>query len=251
MQAINHAATALILKRKFTSAPLFGLILATEAIEYLWVGLNIMGIEQTIITSPMRSVADIHLAHMPFSHSIITSLIIALCVGLVILWRGGKALSAIAIAMSLAVFSHIILDLIVHAPDIAITPFVDGQKFGTGFYSNLPLAALALETLWGVFCWWIYRGSWQLLGLIVILAVTAVPLYSATINIGEAVLSGQSTVLALIILMQMFATSGLVWLFAREKTKPASIEAGANPQIAKVKKRKIKYVHNYPPGNTS
>ena len=65
MQAINHAATALILKRKFPSAPLFGLILATEAVEYLWVGLNVIGIEKTIIDEDMHSVADVHLVHMP------------------------------------------------------------------------------------------------------------------------------------------------------------------------------------------
>ena len=223
MQAINHAATALILKRKFPSTPLFGLILATEAIEYLWVTLNIIGIEQTIITNPLRSVADIHLVHMPFSHSIVTSALMALCIGLAILWLGGRVSLAIAIALSLAVFSHIALDLLVHAPDIAITPFQGSLKYGTGLYSNLPLWALALETLWGVFCWWVYRGSRALLGLIVILAVTAIPLYATTINIGEAALSGHSTYLALIILIQMLATSGLLWFFARDRENPASV----------------------------
>jgi len=217
MQAINHAATALILKRKFPSAPLLGLILATEAVEYLWVGFNVIGIEQTIIASPMRSVADVHLVHMPFSHSLITSVLIALCVGLFFLWRGGKVGSAIAMAMSVAVFSHIVLDLLVHAPDIAIAPYFDGGKFGTGLYSNLPLSALGFETLWGVFCWWVYRGSWPLLGLILIMAITAIPLYSIAINVGENILAGQSTIFALVIFLQMLATSGLVWLFAREK----------------------------------
>lgn len=232
MQAINHAAAALILKRKFPSAPLLGLILATEAVEYLWVGLNVIGIEQTIIADPMRSVADVHLVHMPFSHSLVTSLLIAFCVGLFVLWRGGRAWSAIALAMSLAVFSHIVLDLLVHAPDIAIAPFFDGDKYGTGFYSNMPLAALGFETLFGVFCWWIYRGSWQLLGLIIALAFTAIPIYSIAINIGESVLAGQSTVFALVILAQMLATSGLVWLFARDKKSSPSGEPITDPRVA-------------------
>jgi len=231
MQAINHAAAALILKRKFPSTPLLGLILATEAVEYLWVGLNLIGIEQTIIADPMRSVADVHLAHMPFSHSLVTSVIIAALVGLFVLWRGGKAWSAIAIAISLAVFSHIVLDLLVHARDIAIAPFFGTEKYGTGLYSNMPLVALGLETLFGVFCWWIYRGNWSLLCLIVVLALTSIPLYSVAINVGEAALSGQSTVFALVILVQMLATSGLVWLFAREK--PTSVEPKIGLQSAK------------------
>ncbi|HCP81288.1 MAG TPA: hypothetical protein DIT67_06760 [Octadecabacter sp.] len=231
MQAINHAAAALILKRKFPSTPLLGLILATEAVEYLWVGLNLIGIEQTIIADPMRSVADVHLAHMPFSHSVATSVIIAALVGLLVLWRGGKAWTAIALALSLAVFSHIVLDLLVHARDIVIVPFLGTEKYGTGLYSNVPLVALGLETLFGVFCWWIYRGSWQLLGLIIALALTSIPLYSAAINVGEAALSGQSTVFALVILVQMLATSCLVWLFARQKpTSQNPINGSRNAQ---------------------
>lgn len=220
MQAINHAATALILKRKFPSAPLFGLILATEAVEYLWVGLNVVGIEQTIIDEEMLSVADVHLVDMPFSHSIATSALIAILVGLCVLWRGGKAASAVSLAISLGIFSHIVLDLLVHAPDIAIAPFLDGNKYGTGLYSSMPLSALLLESLWGVFCWWFYRGNWKLLGVIMVLGIASIPLYSAAVNVGEALLGGQSTVFAFVILAQMLATSGLVWVFAREKTKP-------------------------------
>jgi len=224
MQAINHVATALILKRQFPSTPLFGLILATEAVEYLWVGLNVLGIEQTIISDPMRSVSDVHLVHMPFSHSIVTSALIAILVGLIVLWRGGKTKSVVSLALSLAVFSHIVLDLIVHAPDIAIAPFFDTEKYGTGLYSNFPLRALALESLWGFLCWWIYRGSWPLLSLIAALEISSIPIYSIAINLGESALGGQNTVFALVILAQMLATSVLVWLFAREKTEHLSTE---------------------------
>ncbi|MCP4380598.1 MAG: hypothetical protein GY798_04120 [Hyphomicrobiales bacterium] len=228
MQAINHAATALVLKRKFPSAPLFGLILATEAVEYLWVGLNVIGIEHTIINEEMRSVADVHLVHMPFSHSIATSALIAVLVGLFVVWRGGRAATAAALAISLGVLSHVVLDVSVHAPDIAIAPFLGG-RYGTGLYSNLPLQALALETLWGVVCWWIYRGGWRLLGLMLVLGVASIPLYSVAISVGESLLGGQSTVFALVILVQMITTSGLVWLFARDKQKPVPI---ANPVAA-------------------
>ncbi|MCP4182252.1 MAG: hypothetical protein GY761_02910 [Hyphomicrobiales bacterium] len=224
MQAINHVATALILKRKFPSAPLFGLALATEAVEYLWVGLNIIGVEQTEIAEPMRSVADVHLAHMPFSHSIVTSALFSVLVGLVVLWRGGKIFSAVALALSLAICSHIVLDLLVHAPDIALAPFVNGEKYGTGLYSNMPLSALAIETFWGILCWHIYRGSWPLLALIVTLGVLSVPIYSITINVGESALGGQPTIFALVILAQMLATTGLVLLFAKEKTGSARAE---------------------------
>lgn len=217
MQAINHVATALILKKKFATTPLFGLILAVEAVEYVWVGLNLIGIEQTIIDKDMRSIADVHLVHMPFSHSIVTSLILGVSVGLFILWRGGRAASALALAIALGIVSHVLLDMLVHAPDIALAPFFGGEKYGTGLYANLPPLALAVETFWGVFCWWVYRGNWKLLGLMAILGITSIPFYSTIINTGEAALGGQSTTFALVILGQMLATSCLVWLLAGER----------------------------------
>ena len=215
MQAINHVATALILKRKFPPAPLFGLILATEVVEYLWVALNIFGIEQTLVSSPMKTVADVHLVHMPFSHSIATSALFAIVTGLIVLWVGRANAITMALALSLAIFSHVVLDLLVHAPDIAILPFIDGKKFGTGLYSNWPLLALGIETLWGVMCWRVYRGSWPLLGLILGFAVVSLPAYSVTIDAGESVLAGNESAFALLILAQMLGTTALVWLFAR------------------------------------
>ena len=219
MQAINHAATALILKRKFPSAPLFGLILATEAVEFLWVGLNLVGIEKTQIADNMRSVSDVHLLHMPFSHSLVSTVIFAIATGLIILWHHGKLASAMAIGLALAVASHVVLDLLVHAPDIALTPYLGSAKLGSGLYANLPLPALILETLWGILCWSIYRGSKKLLALIIGLGVAAIPLYSVSINIGEAALSGHSNLFATIILVQMLLTSVLVWVYAKPSSK--------------------------------
>lgn len=216
MQAINHVATSLILKKKVPSAPLFGLILGTEAIEYLWVGLNLIGVERTVIDKGMESVADIHLAHMPFSHSIATSVGIAALVGLVMLWRNGKAGIAAALAIAAAVLSHIVLDLAVHGHDIALAPWIGGAKFGSGLYANVPLTALILETLWGVACWWIYRGSWTLLAVILGFGAAAVPTYSTMINIGESALAGHGVVFALVILAQMLVTSFLFWRFVGE-----------------------------------
>lgn len=218
MQAIEHAATALILKKKFPTSPLFGLLVATEAVEFLWVGLNLAGIEVTEIGDPMRSVADVGLVHMPFSHSVATSAIFAALIGAFIVWRGGEHARSVAFAMALALFSHIVLDLATHAPDIALWPFGDGDKYGTGLYSNWPLLALGVELLWGVLCWRVFRGGWPLLALILTLNALALPSYSIMIDGGEAALAGSGQGFALFILGEMVLTIGLVWLFARKSS---------------------------------
>ena len=42
--------------------------------EFLWVGLNYIGVERTMTESVVRYLGDIHLAYMPFSHSVVTML---------------------------------------------------------------------------------------------------------------------------------------------------------------------------------
>jgi len=222
MQAINHVATALVLKKVFPSVPLFALILSTEAVEYLWVGLNLAGIEVTRLDPGLASVADIHLVHMPFSHSIATSVILAASVALLIVWRCGREGLILAAAIGLGIVSHIVLDLVVHAPDIVLAPFFDSVKLGSGLYHAAPLIALGVETAWGVYCWRVYRGGWPLLAVIVGLNASSIAFYSVSLNLGESALAGRSADFAVLVLVQMIMASALVWWLARTPRRARS-----------------------------
>ena len=80
MFAINHAATALIFKRRFEDVSLVALLLSVQAMEFAWVALNYLGVERTTTEPIVRYVGDIHLAYMPYSHSVLTALGAALLV---------------------------------------------------------------------------------------------------------------------------------------------------------------------------
>ena len=73
MFAADHAATALLIKRRFPSVSLTPLLISVQAMELAWVGLNYLGVERTTTEATVRSVADIHLAYMPYSHSVATA----------------------------------------------------------------------------------------------------------------------------------------------------------------------------------
>jgi len=73
MFAINHAATALVIKRAYPSVPIAPILISVQAMEFAWVALNYLGIERTTTEPVIRSVADLHLAHMPWSHSALTA----------------------------------------------------------------------------------------------------------------------------------------------------------------------------------
>ena len=161
MFAINHAATALIFKKKFPEVRMLWLLLSVQCIEFIWVGLNLLGVEQTSTESSVSYIGDIHLYYMPYSHSIISTILISVLAFFFVKYITKNI--RIATAISLAIVSHIILDLLVHAQDITFTFFPGSTKYGSQLYNLFPYAAFTLEFIYGFFCWYYYGGSKKLL----------------------------------------------------------------------------------------
>jgi hypothetical protein len=72
MFAINHAATALVIKRMYETVPMTWILISVQVMELLWVALNLIGLERTTTYKEVRYVGNIHLLEMPYSHSIDT-----------------------------------------------------------------------------------------------------------------------------------------------------------------------------------
>src|SRR4030095_8024740 len=120
MFAVDHAATALLIKRRYPSVPMTPVLLSVQAMELAWVGLNYLGIERTTTEPTVRSVADIHLAFMPYSHSVATGVGAALCAWLIV--ERVLCRPLLGRALGLGDMSHLLLDLVTHAPDISLWP---------------------------------------------------------------------------------------------------------------------------------
>jgi len=210
--AVNHAATALLVKKHCPQAPLPLLLISVQLIEFLWVALNYLGIEYSTTEPTVTSILDIHLVHMPYSHSIASSILVAGVMWMVVRrWSGSKT---IATATAIAIASHVVLDLLTHSQDIALAPFTDVAKIGLGLY-GIPLAAFAVEAIYGVFCWWAYRGSRLLLTTIVIFNLGNFTFLSTAVIGPEALLAGQPQLLTSIVLVQIVVTLSLVGLLGR------------------------------------
>lgn len=218
MFAINHAATALVLKKKYPSVPILFLLISVQLIEFLWVIFNYAGIEFTTTNDIVRTVNDIHLAFMPYSHSIIATLLIAGTAWIFINKLFKKPV--IAWAVALGIVSHIILDLVTHNFDIAIAPFIDAPKLGTGLYS-IPFAGLIIETAYGVGCWWYYQGNKTLLSIIFIFNLANITMFTSLLSGPESLMAHKPMLLTTVILLQIVVTLFLVGYFSR---KPDSIK---------------------------
>jgi hypothetical protein len=212
MFAINHAATALIIKKEFLSVPIIWLLISVQFMEIWWTILNFLRIEKTTTEKEVRYVGDVHLSYMPFSHSVATIVAVALLSWLII----GKGLNRpdIGIAVGIGVISHLVLDLITHSDDIVIAPFIKGPKFGLGLYAKYPIVAFILEIGYGMVCWWIYKGGWALLTTIVVFNLANISMFSSSVTGIEKHMANRPLLITTVILVQILVTLLLVGILS-------------------------------------
>jgi membrane-bound metal-dependent hydrolase YbcI (DUF457 family) len=208
MFAINHAATALIIKKEFVNVPIVWLLISVQFMEIVWVILNFLGVEQTTTEKEVRYVGDVHLAYMPFSHSIVTMVGVALFAWLII--SKGLSRPDVGFAVGIGVISHLILDLITHSNDIRIAPFINGPKLGLGLYAKYPMVAFVLEIGYGIFCWWIYKGGWALLAAIIVFNLANISMFSSAVTGIEKYMANRPLLISAVILAQILITLAVV-----------------------------------------
>jgi hypothetical protein len=224
MFAVDHAATALLIKRRYPSVSMAPLLLSVQAMDLAWVGLNYLGIEQTTTETTVRSVADIHLAYMPYSHSVGTAAGAAVLVWLILEKGFGRAI--LGRAVGLGIVSHLILDLATHGHDIVLWPGWATPKLGLGLYEAAPFAAFIVEILYGIFCWYVYRGGPGLLVLIGLGNLANLSLLSPAIPGPEAYLAGRPMLVVTLIFVQIAVTLVLVGVLSRRR----QVANGTNAQ---------------------
>ena len=215
MFAINHAAAALAIKRKYPTVALIWILISVQFMEFVWVAFNLLGIERTTTDDAVAFVGDIHLTHMPWSHSVATMLGVAVLAWLVLGMGFGKA--RLGAAVSIGIASHLVLDLLTHQPDLQLAPFVSDPKLGLGMYGAAPLAAFAFELGFGFWCWWYYGGGKALLAAIVLFNVANISMFAAAIPGPETWLAHRPTLITMLIFVQIVATLVVVGYLARTR----------------------------------
>ena len=221
MFAIDHAATALLLKRRYPSVSMIPLLLSVQAMELAWVVLNYLGVERTTTEPSVRSVADIHLSYIPWSHSVATALGAAIVAWLALEFGARKP--PLGRAVGLGIASHLVLDLLTHAHDIALWPGLAAPKVGLGLYDSAPFLAFLVEMAYGILCWRVYRGGRGLLALVVAGNLANLSLLSAAVPGPEALLAGHPLTVVTLIAAQIVVTLVLVGMLSRraEAESPA------------------------------
>ena len=153
---VGHYAVSLALKRFEKRASLGVLFLAVQFVDIVFFPFVLAGIERLNIVENFTQSTHFELEYMPYTHSLLGSALWAAAAYVLFRWIIVRN-SSVALVVALAVFSHWVLDLIVHTPDLPLWSD-ESLKLGFGLWNNA-VATFTLEALLLGSALWLYLRS--------------------------------------------------------------------------------------------
>ena len=142
---IGHYGPAFAAKPLARPVPLWLLFVAVQWLDVCWSSLVLLGVEKVRIVPGFTEGSALDLYYMPYTHGLVGALILSFVFGAIALLFVREKRTAVVAVVAGAVFSHWLLDLVVHRPDLWI---YDGVKLGFGLWRWLWISLpLELATL--------------------------------------------------------------------------------------------------------
>lgn len=149
---IGHIAAGVAAKKWAPKRNLAWLLVAPLWLDFVFPPLVLLGVEKMHLEPGNTAVMPFMLDYLPWSHSLLMTLLWSILYGVVVL-IATKDKRAAAICAAL-VSSHWVLDVITHRPDMPLVPGSE-TRLGLGLWHSVP-ATLAVElSLWAA-AWFLY-----------------------------------------------------------------------------------------------
>jgi membrane-bound metal-dependent hydrolase YbcI (DUF457 family) len=139
---VGHYGPSFAIKALRPAIPLWVLFIAVQLVDVAWALLVLLGVEKVRIVPGITASNPLDLYYMPYTHSLAAAVIWSVAVTVLVMLMPRLAPRSAAIWVGAAVFSHWVLDVLVHRPDLPI--YDDTMKIGLGLW-NFPTIALAIE----------------------------------------------------------------------------------------------------------
>jgi hypothetical protein len=158
---IGHYGPSFAVKAANKSIPLWILFLAVQMLDVFWSIFVLLGIEKVRIVPGITAVNPLDLYYMPYTHGLITATLWSVLAATAYhAFRRADGWPAAGF-VGAAVYSHWILDLLVHRPDLPL--YDDHFKVGLGLW-NYPVLATALEIVFLFGGMYLYSRSTRSVG---------------------------------------------------------------------------------------
>ena len=149
---VGHYSVAFAAESERNKIPLWVLFVAVQFLDYIWATLVLLGIEKLRVIKGFTAGSMLDSYYHPYSHSLIAAIlwssVAAISSKLFCGWLGYSCRKSAAFIVGLAVFSHWILDLVVHPRDLPIYDNTLKVGFGLWNYRD-PEFALEIALLAG------------------------------------------------------------------------------------------------------
>src|SRR5437899_9998513 len=141
---VGHYGVSFAAKKIDPSVPLWMLFIAVQLLDVAWAPFVLAGIEKVCIVPGITASDPLDLYYMHYTHSLVAALLWSAGAFVIYrLWMRGDGNFA-ALVVAVAVFSHWVLDFLVHRPDLPL--YDNTAKVGLSLW-NLPAVAFGLEAL--------------------------------------------------------------------------------------------------------
>ncbi len=138
---VGHYGVAFVAKAIDPTLPLPALMISTQLLDVAWSTFVLTGVEKVRLKRGFTATNDLDLYYMPFSHGLITAVAWSLVASAAAYFLLGQPLFGAALVGGVC-FSHWLLDLLVHVPDLPLV----GNRFKVGFgLWNFRIAAFIIE----------------------------------------------------------------------------------------------------------
>jgi hypothetical protein len=136
----GHFGLAFASKRAAPQTSLATLVLAAQWLDTLWPVFLLLGVEHVRIAPGQMRMTPFDFYDYPWSHSALAAAAWGVAFGAV--HFALKRAPRVAVLLGVLVFSHWVLDLLTHGPDLPLWP--GGPRVGLGLW-NAPVAETLLE----------------------------------------------------------------------------------------------------------
>ncbi|HKC39447.1 MAG TPA: hypothetical protein VKC15_07920 [Gemmatimonadales bacterium] len=139
---VGHYGVSFAAKKLEPELPLWLLFIAVQLLDVLWAPFVLLGVEKVRIVPGFTATNPLDLYYMPYTHGLVAALGWSVVAALAYRFLARGASRRAATIVGIAVFSHWVLDFLVHRPDLPL--YDNTAKVGLGLW-NLPALALGLE----------------------------------------------------------------------------------------------------------
>jgi hypothetical protein len=127
----GHFAAAAVLRAREPRAPFWAILIGVGLLDLLFAPFVLVGLERATITPNVSP--GFSLDYIDWSHSLVMSIVWSALFGALFIKHGAR----VATVLAIAVFSHFLLDLPMHPPDLALWPG-SSTHLGFGLWRRLP-----------------------------------------------------------------------------------------------------------------